>query len=150
MSTPLPSIAAAKAEAKRLRAELRVNATELSHSESLERLAHRHGFRDWNGLSAAIAAQSSKGFTPGGRVQGRYLSQPFTATIRNTTMLWPGWFRLRVGNIRSFSSTASAIITSPDSLPNFFRSGLAGQASADSSSIDEEGVKQSFAAGWDE
>ncbi|MEX1661875.1 glyoxalase superfamily protein [Thioclava sp. 15-R06ZXC-3] len=96
MSTPLPSLAAAKAEAKRLRAGLRVNATEISHSESLERLAHRHGFRDWNGLSAAIAAQSSKGFTPGGRVQGRYLSQPFTATIRNATMLWPGWFRLEL------------------------------------------------------
>jgi hypothetical protein len=50
---------ALKGEAKRLRTAARAQGQELSHSAALEQVAHTHGFRDWNALSAHIAQGGS-------------------------------------------------------------------------------------------
>ncbi|MBI1416238.1 MAG: hypothetical protein GC146_03360 [Limimaricola sp.] len=92
----LPTIAGAKAQAVRLREGLAANGTTISHAQALELVAHQLGYRDWNSLHAAIGNRPPEGFTPGGRVQGHYLSQPFAATVRAVEMVRPGWFRLEL------------------------------------------------------
>ncbi|MEM6409800.1 MAG: glyoxalase superfamily protein [Pseudomonadota bacterium] len=94
MIRALPSLAAAKAEAKALRERLTAAGTSLGHSQALERIAQIHGFRDWNGLHAAIEIQRPTGWRAGDRVTGRYLSQPFAATILASERAGAGWFRL--------------------------------------------------------
>lgn len=94
MTQELPTLAAAKRQAKALRSALAGQGTEISHSAALEQTAHRHGFRDWNTFHAAIRDRAPAGWTVGGRVSGRYLSQPFAATIRAAERRRPGWFLL--------------------------------------------------------
>ena len=81
-STCLPTIDAVKAQARRLRAELVTEGNPIGHSRSLELVAHMHGYRDWNTLSAAIGNRSaSNPVVPGQRVKGRYLGQSFVGEI---------------------------------------------------------------------
>ena len=94
MSDTLPTLSEAKEQAKALRADLASRGEPIGHARCLELVAHRHGFRDWNSFHAAIRDRTPAAFIPGGRVQGRYLSQPFTATVLSVEMLRPGWFRL--------------------------------------------------------
>ena len=94
MTLQLPSIAEAKAQTASLRQELARQGTEIGHARALELVAHQHGFRDWNAFHAAIGNRPPADWTPGGRVQGSYLSQPFRATVVAATMLGDGWFRL--------------------------------------------------------
>jgi len=96
MTAHLPTIAQAKAQAKRLRAQLAEDGTAISHGKALELVAHQQGFRDWNTLHAAIGNRPPDGFAPGGRVSGRYLSQPFAATVVGVERVGPGWFRLEL------------------------------------------------------
>ncbi len=96
MSTILPTIAEAKAQARRLRERLEAEGTAIGHGQSLELVAHQHGFRDWNAFHAAIGNRPPEGFAPGGRLRGRYLAQPFTATVVASEMLRPGWYRLQL------------------------------------------------------
>ncbi|WP_374041586.1 glyoxalase superfamily protein [Ruegeria sp. YS9] len=77
-----------KAQAKRLREELKTKGVLLSHSAALELLAHQHGVRDWNTLHAM--AGNRMHLRVGDRVEGRYLGQAFTAEIRGMTMLGDG------------------------------------------------------------
>ena len=42
-----------KQQARRLRSSLAERGVEVTHSEALEHLAHQHGARDWNTLTAA-------------------------------------------------------------------------------------------------
>jgi len=81
-STPLPTLAALKAQAKRLRADLSATETAITHGRALEIVAHQHGFRDWNTLHAAVGNNTP--VVPallGDRVRGRYLGQPFTGEV---------------------------------------------------------------------
>ncbi|MGB0498343.1 MAG: glyoxalase superfamily protein [Rubricella sp.] len=94
MRPDLPTLAEAKAAARRLRADLAGKGQGISHAQALERIAHAHGFRDWNGLHAAIRQGSPPGWIAGARVSGRYLSQPFAATILSAEEVRPGWTRL--------------------------------------------------------
>lgn len=94
MSHALPTVTEAKQQAKRLRTQLAHKGTTISHSSALELVAHQNGFRDWNTFYAAIGNRPPEGWTPGGRVQGSYLSQPFEATIVAVETPRPGWFRL--------------------------------------------------------
>lgn len=80
-----------KAQAKRLRDRLRGAGVTLSHSESLELLAHQHGVRDWNTLHAM--AGNRMHLRVGDRVEGFYLGQPFRAEIRGMTLLGDGSHR---------------------------------------------------------
>ena len=94
MSRSLPSLAGAKALAKSLRLEKAKGGNEMSHAAALELIAHQHGYRDWNAFHAAIRDLAPEAWQTGGRVSGRYLSQPFTATVASCEALKPGWFRL--------------------------------------------------------
>lgn len=94
MTRDLPTVAQAKQEAKRLRVALAAEGTAISHAQALERVAHRHGFRDWNAFHAEIRDRPPQGWSVGVRVSGRYLAQPFAATVRSAEQLRPGWFRL--------------------------------------------------------
>lgn len=78
----LPSVKALKQQAKRLRERLAQDGDFISHSEALELIAHQHGQKDWNTLYAAIGNRpAAQALTPGARVTGRYLSQPFAGEI---------------------------------------------------------------------
>lgn len=78
----LPSLKTVKVQAKRLRAKLSTKHTAISHSESLELVAHQFGFDDWNTLHAAIGNRPpASPLNIGDNVKGRYLGQPFTAEV---------------------------------------------------------------------
>lgn len=87
----LPTVDALKTQAKRLREKLKDAGMVLSHSETLELIAHQHGARDWNTLRAN--APKMVDFKVGDRVQGRYLGQPFTGEIRGLSALGDGSHR---------------------------------------------------------
>lgn len=94
MTTDLPSIEAAKAQAKRLRSALQAEGTDISHSQALELVAHQHGFRDWNTLHARIGNQPPKPLAIGDVVAGRYLSQPFEAEVIGVERVGGDWVRV--------------------------------------------------------
>ena len=94
MTRVLPTLIEAKTQAKQLRKDLAAEGVQISHAQALERIAHGGGFRDWNALHAAIRDIPPEGWHSGGRVDGTYLSQPFTATVLSAEQLHPGWFRL--------------------------------------------------------
>ncbi|MBF9031010.1 hypothetical protein HKCCE3408_11450 [Rhodobacterales bacterium HKCCE3408] len=94
MTQGLPSIAQAKREAKRLRGALAEQGQAISHAKALEHIAHQHGFRDWNAFCAKMRDHPARAWTAGGQVTGRYLSQPFAATVLAADQISPGWFRL--------------------------------------------------------
>lgn len=94
MTSQLPNLSEAKSQARRLREALSGQGTEIGHAQSLELVAHKYGFRDWNAFHAAIGNRPPPAWAVGGRVEGKYLSQPFAATVLSLTMLRPGWFRL--------------------------------------------------------
>lgn len=94
MKRGLPTITEAKREAKQLRAALAGKGEAISHAQALERVAQRHGFRDWNAFHAALRDRPPQGWQVGGRVTGRYLSQPFAATVLAADPFRPDWFRL--------------------------------------------------------
>lgn len=94
MRKELPSVTDAKNMAKRLRLHLSAQGVELSHAQALERVSHQYGFRDWNTFHATIQNLAPDGWHAGGRVSGRYLSQPFTATVLDAEPLRRGWYRL--------------------------------------------------------
>ncbi|MFC2966828.1 glyoxalase superfamily protein [Acidimangrovimonas pyrenivorans] len=96
MSARLPTVAEAKAQAKRLRAQLQAEGQEIGHSKALELVARQHGYRDWNTFHAALGNAPPEDWTPGGRVIGRYLGQPFIATVVAVKMTGAGWFRLEL------------------------------------------------------
>lgn len=94
MKRDLPTLVKAKAQAKRLRNDLAAEGAQITHAQALEKTAHRHGFRDWNAMHAAIRDLPPQGWSAGGRVAGTYLSQPFAATVISAEPLRPGWCRL--------------------------------------------------------
>ncbi|TDE35599.1 glyoxalase superfamily protein [Antarcticimicrobium sediminis] len=94
MSAPLANIAAAKAAARDLRARLAAEGREIGHGQALELIARQHGFRDWNACHAALVVADTPAWQPGGRVRGRYLSQPFEATVISAAPQGAGWYRL--------------------------------------------------------
>ena len=94
MTRDLPTIAKAKQEAKRMRAILAEQGEAISHAQALEPVAQQHGFRGWNAFHAEMRDHPPRSWTVGGRVTGRYLSQPFAATVLAADQLQPGWFQL--------------------------------------------------------
>ena len=95
-SHTLPTIEAAKAQAKRLRATLAADGNTVGHSRSLELLAHQYGYKDWNTLHAAIGNRPPPSpVEVGQRVRGRYLSQPFEGKVIGVlARATPGRFRV--------------------------------------------------------
>lgn len=97
MNGNLPTLDAAKRQAKRLRGDLAASGTDLSHGRALELVAHQYGYRDWNTLHAAIgngppeerAPRSASGspVQVGEQVRGTYLGQPFIGRVVSVHML---------------------------------------------------------------
>ena len=94
MNRDLPSVAEAKSEAKALRTSLAEQGQKISHAQALERIAMHYGFRDWNALHARLSDVRPRNLQIGASVTGRYMSQPFRATVRQSDQIRPGWFRL--------------------------------------------------------
>lgn len=93
----LPPIKELKQQAKRLRERLAQDGDFISHSEALEIIAHQHGQRDWNTLYAAVGNRpAAPALTPGARVTGRYLSQPFAGEIIGVSRYANDRFRLTI------------------------------------------------------
>jgi hypothetical protein len=88
-SSIVPAIDILKQQAKSLRSEYASGNNPISHSRSLELVAHQLGYRDWNTLRAAsenqatVASDISSPVAIGDRVSGLYLGQPFTAEVLN-------------------------------------------------------------------
>lgn len=91
MTPELPSRSEAKAEARALRQALVEKGETIGHSQALDRIARTHGFRDWNTMSAAMDDRQPNQITPGTRLAGRYLSQPFTGTVLSSVQRRKGW-----------------------------------------------------------
>ncbi len=94
---PMPSLDTIKDQAKRLRARLRDEGNEISHSKALELVATQYGFRDWNTLAAK--AGNREPLNPwmlGSHVSGQYLGQPFRAEIISVQAMTsaPGRYRI--------------------------------------------------------
>lgn len=118
--TRLPTIAEAKAQARRLRDGIASEGRDISHSRALELVAAQHGYRDWNTLHASIGNRPPDGYSVGDQVAGRYLKQPFAGRIRAVQALRPNWFRLVIDldeavdvvSFDSFSNLRSRITVS--------------------------------------
>ncbi|SFR43552.1 glyoxalase superfamily protein [Litoreibacter janthinus] len=123
---PLPSVEDLKAQAKRLRTQLAVLNTPVSHSQSLELLAQQMGMRDWNTLSARANAISNHRppWAVGDFVRGRYLDQPCSGRILSLSAGTGGRYHITlhldeavdVVTFESFSSFRSRINATVDSL----------------------------------
>lgn len=96
MSQKLPSLTAAKAEAKALRSSQKAEGIALSHAKALELIAKRYGFRDWNTCKASLPDLASS-LVVGGRVKGSYLSQPFAASVVRAEDRGNGWTYVALG-----------------------------------------------------
>ena len=97
-SRTLPSIAELKGQARRLRARLASDGTSISHSKSLELMAHQFGYKDWNTLHAAIGNRPPPSpVSLGARVEGEYLGQRFAGeVIAIAALTTPNRFRVTV------------------------------------------------------
>lgn len=95
---PLPSVEELKAQAKRLRSQMAVLNTPLSHSQALELLAQQMGVRDWNTLQAQAAAKSNHRppWAVGDFVRGRYMGQSCSGRILALRVLPDGHYRVTV------------------------------------------------------
>ncbi|MFQ1702159.1 glyoxalase superfamily protein [Loktanella agnita] len=96
MTAPLPTAVQAKEQAKNLRATLTGEGTAIGHAQSLERVSHQYGFRDWNALLAVIGNGPPVDWTPDDKISGSYLSQPFAGQVVLCETLKPGWVRLEI------------------------------------------------------
>lgn len=82
MHTHLPSLQDLKAQAKRLRALQHQKGEALSHSQSLEQVAHQLGYRDWNTLHhAACVLPPVANLKINDTVKGKYMGQEFSGRI---------------------------------------------------------------------
>lgn len=77
-----PSLKELKQQARRLRAEIAKKSTPISHSQSLEMIAHQKGFKDWNTLHASISNRPAlEALGLGEVVDGRYMGQSFRGEL---------------------------------------------------------------------
>ncbi|MBQ0770890.1 glyoxalase superfamily protein [Parasphingorhabdus sp.] len=71
-----------KQQARRLRAETATDSAPISHSKSLEMIAHQRGFKDWNTLHASASNRPAfEKLSLGDTVSGRYLGQAFQGEV---------------------------------------------------------------------
>jgi hypothetical protein len=93
----LPTLSVLKDQARRLRSRMEAHGDAISHSRALELIAAQFGFNDWNTLHAAAGNRAGlEQLTPGARVTGAYLGQPFSARIVGVQALTsaPGSYRV--------------------------------------------------------
>lgn len=71
----------AKQRARDMRAELMSRGETISHAQSLERVAHELGYRDWNTASARLSNLPETAFQVGDEVIGKYLKKAFQGRL---------------------------------------------------------------------
>ena len=81
IATPVYTLDQAKAQARLLRARLEAAGEPISHSAALERVSRAQGCRNWNELSARLSNAPDVALQVGDRVDGHYLSRPFTGSV---------------------------------------------------------------------
>ena len=94
MDIPLPSRAALKAQAKRMRASLLAAGRPCTHAQAVEAVAQQWGARDWNTLSARARDHGQPAYRPGQRVTGRYLGHRFVGRIKAARSMAQGYHAL--------------------------------------------------------
>lgn len=102
MNPDLPWLYDLKTLAKTMRA-----ARAMTHSQALEQIAKRYGFRNWNTLKAAAGPQPP--IRVGQSVSGHYLQVPFTGIVLWIKSEKAGLFRVNIEfdeliDVVSFSS----------------------------------------------
>ncbi|XSG81326.1 MAG: glyoxalase superfamily protein [Methyloligella sp. ZOD6] len=97
-SPSLPPLSELKDQARQLRRDLAAFGTAISHGQSLERIANRHGYRNWNTLHAALGNRPRRrALALGMRLRGRYLGQPFRGELIAVQQMGPaGHVRITV------------------------------------------------------
>jgi hypothetical protein len=76
------SLKALKQQARQLRIAVADGAAPISHSKSLEIIAHQKGFKDWNTLHASASNRPDvEDLKLGEIIRGRYLGQPFQGEL---------------------------------------------------------------------
>lgn len=83
----IPPVTTLKTEAKALRANA---GGPMTHSQSLEALAHRYGLADWNTLHARARPEQAPAPYLGQRVEAVYLGHPVTGVIHAVSRLGNG------------------------------------------------------------
>lgn len=96
MTGALPSLDAAKTQAKALRAALAADGRDISHAEALELVARTHGCRDWNTFHARAGNRPHCPVVLGQIVEGRYLKQPFLAEVIGVRELSEGRYEVEL------------------------------------------------------
>ena len=96
MAPILPSIDAAKAQARALRHELSNNGTDISHAQSLELVAKAYGYRDWNTFYAKAGNRPQLPFAMKQIVEGQYLGQKFMGEIIGLKELSDGRYEIEL------------------------------------------------------
>lgn len=89
-----PTLASAKAMARRLRLQHDAQGQPMTQAQALETVAHALGFRDWNSCHAALTRANRPAYEIGQQVSGSYLGQPFDARILALREMGQGWYRL--------------------------------------------------------
>jgi len=84
--TFMPTLAALKDQAKRLKSKLASDGETINHARALELIASQYGFKDWNTLHATAGNRIGiEHLRPGASVSGRYLGQSFKAKLLGIT-----------------------------------------------------------------
>lgn len=83
-----PTLQQLKLQARRMRADLASDAAPISHSRSLEIIAHQRGFKDWNTLHASASNRPAiESVELGQTVRGSYLGQRFEGEVVGIRMM---------------------------------------------------------------
>jgi hypothetical protein len=76
-----PTLEDLKQQAKALRQSLERSGHSISHSQSLELIAHQYGHRDWNTLYAALGNRPAAPFFVGQQLSGAYLGKACSGEV---------------------------------------------------------------------
>lgn len=95
-NTPLPALEILKRQAKELRCAKQAQNTPITHSQALEAIAERWGFRDWNTVCAKAAEQHVQSWAAGQKVRGQYLGHGFTGHLKSAHPATGGKWQITV------------------------------------------------------
>lgn len=107
MTSPLPTRAELKLQARRLRDRLAETGQAIGHAQALEAIARQWGARDWNTLAAAAPDTAPPRWQVGARVRGRYLGRDFTGRIKAAREACGGFWHLTLVFDRAVDVVAS-------------------------------------------
>ena len=138
----IPSLEAAKAQAKALRKSLADEGREIGHSAALELIAKSYGHKDWNTLHAAIGNVMRAPVHVGQIVTGRYLKQDFLAEVLDIREVAPGRYEVTL----HFEKPVDVVTF--DSFSNF-RSRVRKEIGPDGRSFDTTADEQPHLVLWE-